>query len=247
MNLSENEQIEELMVNGLRLIQNRNLYRFTSDAVLLADFAVIKKGDVLADFCSGSGVIPILICGKTDKVKRVFCVEIQNEMCELIEKNIELNALTTKFEILKGCVSDSANDLRMRGVNVITVNPPYRKVGSGAANKTDALAIAKSEVKLSLAKLIDSAASVLGTGGRFYIVHMAERLSELFYRMEKCSITPKKLRLVQSKPSQRPHLALVEGIKHAGSGLTIMHNLVMEDEDGRRSPQLEEIYAKTQK
>ena len=51
------ERIEDLGLNGLKIYQDGNLYCFTSDAVLLSRFARVKKGDAVADFCSGSGIV----------------------------------------------------------------------------------------------------------------------------------------------------------------------------------------------
>ena len=57
MRLSEYEVAEDLMIDGLKVIQDTRLYRFTSDSVLLSRFARAKRGDNVADFCAGSGIV----------------------------------------------------------------------------------------------------------------------------------------------------------------------------------------------
>ena len=57
ISLAETERAEELLVGGFRVVQDVNLYRFTSDSVLLSRFARAKKGDEVADFCSGCGIV----------------------------------------------------------------------------------------------------------------------------------------------------------------------------------------------
>ena len=54
INLKETEKLEDLQVGGLKIIQDANEYRFTSDAVLLANSVNAKSGDVVVDFGTGS-------------------------------------------------------------------------------------------------------------------------------------------------------------------------------------------------
>ena len=54
--LKDGEVLEEFFEDK-KIIQNVNLYRFTSDSILLSRFARAKYGDNVADFCSGSGVV----------------------------------------------------------------------------------------------------------------------------------------------------------------------------------------------
>ena len=60
------KQLEDLGCNGLKILQDTNQYRFTSDSVLLANFFNAKKDDNVVELCSGSGVISILGTAKTN-------------------------------------------------------------------------------------------------------------------------------------------------------------------------------------
>ena len=51
------ERLEDLQINGYKIYQDDKLYHFTSDSVLLSRFTSVKKNDVVADFCSGSGIV----------------------------------------------------------------------------------------------------------------------------------------------------------------------------------------------
>ena len=57
--INEDETLEELQPYGLKLIQKKEGFRFGMDSVLLADFADIKANDSVADFGTGSGVLPL--------------------------------------------------------------------------------------------------------------------------------------------------------------------------------------------
>ena len=73
------ERLEDLCLNGLKIYQDSDLYCFTSDAVLLSKFARVKKGDKVADFCSGSGIVGIHLYGLNDSlIDSVTLFEMQN-------------------------------------------------------------------------------------------------------------------------------------------------------------------------
>ena len=62
--LLENETIEDLQLNGLRLIQKKDAFRFGMDTVLLADFADIRTRDTVADLGTGNGALIFLLYGR---------------------------------------------------------------------------------------------------------------------------------------------------------------------------------------
>lgn len=235
------------MTCNLKLIQDKTKYRFTMDTVLLAAFTHVKRGDVLADFCSGSGVVPVLICGKTEKINRFFCVEIQPDLAELASRNLTLNGLDKRGEVICADVADCVKQLRSQRVNLITANPPYSKVGCGIQNADYGISVARSEILITMKRLVESAASVLAKGGRFVIVHTASRSAELIHEMYAQAITPKVIRYVQAKSGAQPHLVLVEGIKGGGDGVTVLEPLIVYDADGLPTAELKEIYSRTSK
>ena len=93
MILEEGERLEDLQFKGLQIVQNKNLYTFTSDSVILANFVKTKKKEVCVEIGAGSGVISILVNAKNN-LHKIFAFEIQPEIQKLAEKNIKLNHLT---------------------------------------------------------------------------------------------------------------------------------------------------------
>ena len=74
------EVIEDIGIDNLKIIQDDSLYRFTSDAVILSRFASSKKGDIVADFCSGSGIVGIHYYALNKRVKSVFHYFIEKHL-----------------------------------------------------------------------------------------------------------------------------------------------------------------------
>jgi tRNA1(Val) A37 N6-methylase TrmN6 len=66
IDIKQDERIDDLQCRGLKIIQNKNGFCFGVDAVLLANFAQVKKGQRVIDLGTGTGIIPILIAGKTN-------------------------------------------------------------------------------------------------------------------------------------------------------------------------------------
>ena len=61
--LKPGERLDDLQ-NGYWMIQNPSLFCYGIDAVLLASYAKVKRGERAMDFCTGSGIVPILLKAK---------------------------------------------------------------------------------------------------------------------------------------------------------------------------------------
>ena len=76
INLKDDERLDYLLAEDLKIIQSPSVFAFSLDAVLLAKFTYvpIQKGNIL-DLCSGNGIIPLLLSTRTKGT--VTGVEIQ--------------------------------------------------------------------------------------------------------------------------------------------------------------------------
>lgn len=210
-----NETIEDLG-SGYRIIQREDGFKFGTDAVLLSDFANIKPSDVVMDLCTGTGIIPLLIHQKK-KPKHICALEIQEEVFTLAQKSIELNNLTDDIKIIKGDLKDIKTICEANSFTVVTCNPPYMINDTGKKNINDFKTISRHEVMCTLEDVIVCASYLLGSGGRFFMVHRPERLCDIFYYMRKHRLEPKRLELIGEKDN--PSLVLIEGQKDRKPGL----------------------------
>ena len=139
MELKENERIDDLQYKGLKIVQNSKGFCFGIDAVLLSDFAKnIRKNSVVLDLCTGTGIVAILLEAKTD-AKKIYAVEIQNEIADMAKRSIDLNGQSEKIEIINDDLKNIDKYFEKESIDAITVNPPYKKTGSGVINELDTL------------------------------------------------------------------------------------------------------------
>ena len=80
--LKEGERLDDLQRNGFQIIQNPSKFCFGMDAVLLSGFAKVKEGERALDLGTGTGIIPILLRGKT-KGRDFTGLEIQEESADM--------------------------------------------------------------------------------------------------------------------------------------------------------------------
>ena len=196
--LKENERIDDLEFKNLKIIQNKDGFCFGIDSVLLSDFVKnIKKDATVLDLGTGTGIIPILLCGTT-KLKRVIGVEIQEEVANMAEKSIKLNNLENKFEVLNENILNLNNIYEKQTFDVIVTNPPYKKKETGVINENQKKVISRHEITANLEDFIKIAKDLLKDKGEFYMVHRPERLVDIFSLMRKYKIEPKLLKIVYS-------------------------------------------------
>lgn len=219
MELKPNEVIEDLGEN-FKIIQNKTMFCYGTDASVLSDFIVAKPKEKLIDLCSGNGIIPILLCKKT-RCADITALEIQKEVCELTKRSVKLNNLIDKIKVINGDLR-KVKDLFSAGhFDVVTCNPPYMPQNTGKSNLSDSVNIARHEIMCTLEDVIISSAYLLKNGGRFYMVHRAERLADIIYLLKCNNLEPKKMTVITANTESEPSLVLIEAQKDRKSGLII--------------------------
>lgn len=215
---------EEILDNNIKVYQDDELYTFTSDSVLLSKFATVKKGDVVADFCAGSGVVGLnLYALNSELISSIYFFELQEPLFNLCKMSIEKNGLTEKCFAINTRLQDIDKSYNEK-FSLIVCNPPYMKVGHGENNQFEQKALCKSEIALSLEELCTAFGRCLKFGGRVCLVHRADRLVEVITELKKNNLEPKKLQLVCSG-NKEPYLFMLEGVKGGKSGIKILNSI----------------------
>jgi len=241
--IEEDEVIDDLEYKGLKIIQNKNSFKFGIDAVLLSDFAKeIHKNATIIDLGTGSGIIPILLSAKIS-VNKIIGIEIQEKMCDMAKRSILLNQLQDKIEIMQEDLKEITNKIKSNSIDTIVTNPPYQKVNTGLIRELEEINIARHEIKCTIEDICEISNKLLKDNGEIYMVHRPERLSDIIYSMKKNNMEPKKLRLVQPSANNKPNLILIKAVKNAKPFLHIQKPLIVY-ENGKYTDEILEIYNK---
>lgn len=244
--INDDERIDDLQYKGLRLIQKRDGFCFGVDAVLLANFADVRKNAAVIDLGTGTGIIPVLLAGKTE-AKSITGLEIQAEMAEMAGRSIELNSLGDRVKILCGDLKNSPELFGACSFDVVVTNPPYMNAGGGLVNPSDTKAVSRHEILCTLEDVIRASARLLIPGGQLAMVHRPERLVDIVWLMRSYKIEPKVLRLVHPSPYKKSNLLLIKGSKGGNPQLKMLDPLYVYDDKGKFSREINEIYCREEK
>lgn len=214
-------------------------HHFSTDTILLADFAKPRKKDICADFGSGCGTIAFL-WEIRNSPKKVYAVEIQENAVEQIHKTVQKNDFSN-IDIINADIKQIKKHLKAETLDLVACNPPYKAIGTGIQNEDSSKKTARHEEFLSLEDLAKNAKYVLKFGGRLCICQRPERLTDAMTIFRKYNLEPKILRFVQQRKNNAPSLFLLECRKGGKNALTVLPTLCIE-EDGKFSNEMVEIY-----
>ena len=239
--IKEWERIDELGRNGYRILQDPDRFCFGIDAVLLSDFAKVKEGAKVLDFCTGTGIIPILMEAKT-KASSFEGLEIQEESADMAKRSVALNGLEEKIKIVMGDVTQASEIFPRGSYDAITCNPPYMIGQHGIINPESPKAIARHEILCTLEDIIREGAKLLKQQGSFFMVHRPFRLAELMALFMKYKLEPKRMRLVYPMIEKEPNMVLLQATKGGKPRLTVEKPLIVYEEPGKYTREIYEIY-----
>ena len=220
-------RLDDLELNGLKLIQDTDMFCFGIDAVMLANFVNCKKDVRVVDLCTGNGVIPILLSEKIS-ASEIIGVEIQEKVAALAEENVRFNNLEEKIEIINEDLNNAVNIFGKSKIDVITCNPPYRTRGCGMINEADTKAIARHEIKCTLEEVIKVSATLLRPLGKFYMIHRPDRICDILTLMREYKIEPKRIKFIQPSIDKNPEFVLIEGLRGGKRHVTVEKTLFVE-------------------
>ena len=216
-------------------------HTFGTDAVLLSDFAKIKARDKALDMGTGCGIIPFLWL-RNEKINNVSCLDIQKNAYEQVCHSIELNGVQSRIKAYN-CDLRKINEVfGAEQFSLVTMNPPYKPVGTGIESLGESARIASHEVCCNIEDACKAASYLLKYAGRFCMCHRPERLVDTLELMRKYKIEPKRLRFVQDKTGEQPFLFLVQGQKGAKPFLRVEPQLIINKDNGKFTPEMLDIY-----
>ena len=226
--------------HDMKIIQRKDMFNFSLDTVLLANFCTINTDvDSIIDFGTNNAAIPLLLSKRTNK--KIVGVEIQEDAVVLAEKNILLNQLENQIQIIHSDIKDYVSDAPK--TKLVVCNPPFFRVGEKSnLNESEYLQIARHEIKINLEEIIYCASRILKQKGRLAMVHRPERMIEIINYMQKYGIEPKRIRFVYPKMGRESHIFLIEGMYKGNKGVKIEAPLYAHEENGEYSSEVKKMF-----
>lgn len=238
--LKEGEHFEPLGENISVIVSDEN--HFSTDTILLADFASPKKYEKVIELGSGCGTIPLIWC-RNNPPKSITAVELQPEGADMLKRSVEYNSLNGIINVINGDLRNLDGLVEFGSFDMVVMNPPYKIGGGGVVNPEKQKQIARHETECTLDDITSTAARLLRFGGRFCICQRPERLTDVLFSMREAGIEPKKLRMVQQRTSKAPKLFLAEGKRGANKGgLVTLPVLLIEGDNFEFSQEMINIY-----
>jgi tRNA1Val (adenine37-N6)-methyltransferase len=231
-------------IRDIRLYQSRNGYRFSVDALLLYSFVNVPRVKRIADLGAGSGIVGLLLARKYPDAK-VSLFELQEGLSTLAKKNITLNSLGNRVNVIKADIRGIRPCSTAPGTDCFDIavsNPPFRKPKTGLICPEEERAIARHEIRLKLPELVYAVHHLLCSRGRFFLIHHPERLTELAGTLGESGLEVKRLRFVHSHMWSVAKMVLVEAVKGGREGVRVERPLYIYNEHGGYSEEMIQIY-----
>ncbi|WP_147535859.1 tRNA1(Val) (adenine(37)-N6)-methyltransferase [Bacillus marasmi] len=239
--LKDDERLDYLLAEKLRIIQSPSVFAFSLDAVLLAKFVYvpIQKGQII-DLCSGNGIIPLLL--STRSKARITGVEIQARLYDMAMRSIDYNQLTSQLQMIHGDIKEMPKQLGHGKFDVVTCNPPYFITpNKNEINENEHLAIARHEILCTLEDAVRVSSQLVRQGGKVAFVHRPGRLLDIITLMRQYRLEPKRIQFVHPKMGKEANTLLIEAIKDGQPDLKILPPLFVYNKNQEYTPEVNEI------
>lgn len=240
--LQDDERLDYLLAENLRIIQSPSVFSFSLDAVLLAKFAHVplRQSGKIIDLCAGNGAIPLFLSARTKA--HITAVELQPKLAGMAERSVQYNELGERITIVNDDVKGIAEKLKYDEYDLVTCNPPYFPAHEASdKNLIEHIAIARHEIMLTLDQAIQSASELLKQGGKAAFVHRPGRLLDIVTAMRAYRIEPKRIRFVYPKEGKEANILLIEGAKDGKPDLKILPPLYVFDEAGNYTEEVRQL------
>lgn len=238
--LKDDERLDYLLAEDLRIIQSPSVFSFSLDAVLLARFVRLPKRGKIVDLCSGNGVVPLFLSARTNA--EIIGVELQPRLYDMASRSIKYNNLESQITMNLGDVKDAPQQLGIEKYDVVTCNPPYFLAHElSEKNISEYYAIARHEIHLTLEEAIHASSRLLKQGGKAAFVHRPSRLLDIVTAMRANRLEPKRMQLIYPKRGKEANTLLIEGIKDGKPDLKVLPPLYVYEDNNEYTKEIREM------
>jgi len=230
----DNVTRDDLLHGELKLWQHRHGYRYSVDALLLADFAMeLARGARVLDLGTGAGTVALILAAR-GKVERMVGVEVQEGLARRAEQNAENNKTNPPVEIVRGDALEMASRFGPSSFDLVVTNPPYRELGAGKPSPHPERAIARSEVKMSLGPWLAAAMELVGRSGGVCLVYPVDREARLMRVVEELGLFIARRSYAIDRPGGARKLVLLD-LRARACPTSDLAEVPIETDDGKFS------------
>ena len=237
------ESIIPLLNKNLKIIQRSDYFNFSIDSLLISEFVNIQKNTKkILDLGTGNAAIPLFLSKKTSA--KIYGIEIQEISYKLALRNININDLNEQIYIIYDNMKNYLNYFNMGSFDIVISNPPFFRINENTnfLNNLKQLSIARHEIEINLEELIKIASELVKDRGYFYLVHRADRLSEILNNLIKYRFEAKKIKFCYTTKYKNAKIVLIEAIKNGKTSLTILPPLIINKENGEYTDEVLKMF-----
>ena len=240
--LKDGERVNQLFSSDVKIIQNREVFSYSIDSVLLSRFPKLPNRGMIVDLCAGNGAVGLFASTRTKA--SIVGVEIQERLADMAERSIQLNGLSDRMFMITDDLKNLPQYFPGSKIDIILCNPPYFKVDEHSnLNKSPHYLLARHEISTNLDQICHVAQRTLKSNGRLAMVHRPDRFLDIIETMKHYNLAPKRIQFVYPKRHKEANMLLIEAIKDGSlDGLKILPPLFIHEEDGSYTPEIHEIY-----
>ena len=240
--LKDGERVNQLFSSDVKIIQNREVFSYSVDSVLLSRFPKLPKRGLIVDLCAGNGAVGLFASTRTES--QIIGVEIQERLADMATRSIDLNGLNQQMSMSTDDLKHLPQHIGGSKVDIILCNPPYFKVDEHSnLNESEHYLLARHEITTNLDEICHVAQRVLKSNGRLAMVHRPDRFLDIIETMKRYNLAPKRIQFVYPKVTKEANMLLIEAIKDGSlDGLKILPPLFIHNEDGSYTDEIHEIY-----
>ncbi|KHD45189.1 tRNA1(Val) (adenine(37)-N6)-methyltransferase [Streptococcus hongkongensis] len=240
--LKEGERIDQLFSTDVKIIQNKDVFSYSIDSVLLSRFPKLPSKGLIVDLCSGNGAVGLFASTRTNA--SILEVELQERLAEMAQRSIQLNKLDHQVKMVNDDLKNLLDYAPRSGVDLILCNPPYFKTNeTSKKNASEYYLLARHEIATNLEEICQISRHALKSNGRLAMVHRPDRFIEILDGLRQNGLAPKRVQFVYPKLGKDANMLLIEAIKDGSiEGMKILPPLIVHNENGDYTDHINDIY-----
>lgn len=226
--MTEQERLDDLIIDGLQIYQRRDMFRFSFDAIALVHFCQFNINHTYVELGTGTGVIPLI--GTSLGAGQITGIDINDTLIDLARRSVAHNDKSHVVAMVCGDYRNlSYRDLQDKPFDGVIVNPPFYDCESGALPMSKERAVALHDRHTTLSDVLQAVQSFIKYKGRLWMIYSAGRLQYVLSQLEQAHFQAKRLRFIHGMIDKPAKLVLIEAIYQGSAGLILEPPLIVYD------------------